>query len=138
MSTAVGTRRYLTNFDVHRLPHLFTDVLVIGSGIAGLRAAIAAGEHADVLLVTKDAPEQSATRYAQGGIAAATQPPDSLERHTRDTLAVACGLADEDVVRQVVGEAPRHIDELQRWGARFDRSGTRLALGAKARTALRA
>ncbi len=129
MSTAIGSRRYLTNFDVHRLPHLFTDVLVIGSGIAGLRAALAAAEHADVLLVTKDTPEQSATRYAQGGIAAATQPPDSLEQHTRDTLAVGCGLADEGVVRQVVREAPGHIDELQRWGVRFDRSGLDLALG---------
>lgn len=129
MSTAVGSRRYLSNFDVHRLPHLFTDVLVIGSGIAGLRAAIAAGEHADVLLVTKADAEQSATRYAQGGIAAATEPPDSLEQHTRDTLAVACGLGDEEVVRRVVREAPRHIDELQRWGARFDRSGAGLARG---------
>jgi L-aspartate oxidase len=129
MSTTIGSRRYLTNFDVHRLPHLFTDVLVIGSGIAGLRAALAAAEYADVLIVTKDAPEQSATRYAQGGIAAATQPPDSVERHARDTLATGCGLADEEVVRRVVCEAPRYIDELQRWGVRFDRAGARLALG---------
>ena len=64
MTSSVGRRRYLTNFDVHRLPHLFTDVMVIGSGIAGLRAALAAAEHADVLLVTKDEPEESATRYA--------------------------------------------------------------------------
>lgn len=138
MSAVIGSRRYLTNFDVHRLPHLFTDVLVIGSGIAGLRAAMAAAGHADVLLVTKDDPEQSATRYAQGGIAAAIQPPDSAERHARDTLAVACGLADAQVVAQVAREAPRHIDELQQWGVRFDRSGERLALGREgAHTAAR-
>jgi L-aspartate oxidase len=129
MSTIVGSRRYLTNFDIHRLPHLFSDVLVVGSGIGGLRAAIAAAEHADVLLITKDTPEHSATCYAQGGIAAATRPPDSLEQHTRDTLEVAGGLGDEEVVRRVVREAPGHIDELQRWGACFDRSGTHLALG---------
>lgn len=129
MSSIVGSRRYLTNFDVHRLPHLFTDVLVIGSGIAGLRAALAAGEQADVLLVTKDSAEQSATRYAQGGIAAAVAPPDSFERHARDTLSVACGLGDEEVVQYVVREAPRHIAELQRWGAGFDRSGEAFALG---------
>jgi L-aspartate oxidase len=129
MSAVIGNRRYLTNFDVHRLPHLFTDVLVIGSGIAGLRAALAAAERANVLVVTKDRAEQSATRYAQGGIAAAVTPPDSLERHAQDTLAVACGLADEAVVRHVVRAAPAHIEDLQRWGAGFDRSGEQLALG---------
>ncbi|MBU0617192.1 MAG: L-aspartate oxidase [Planctomycetes bacterium] len=129
MSSVIGSRRYLTNFDVHRLPHLFTDVLVIGSGIAGLRAALAAAEQADVLVVTKDEAEQSATRYAQGGIAAAIAPPDSLEQHARDTLAVACGLGDGRVVQHVVRAAPGHIEELQRWGAEFDRGGESLALG---------
>jgi L-aspartate oxidase len=129
MSSVIGNRRYLTNFDVHRLPHLFTDVLVIGSGIAGLRAALAAAEQADVLVVTKDSADHSATRYAQGGIAAAVGPPDSLERHTQDTLAVGCGLSDERVVRHVVRAAPGHIADLQRWGAGFDRSGDQLALG---------
>ena len=129
MSSVIGSRRYLTNFDVHRLPHLFTDVLVIGSGIAGLRAALVAAEQADVLVVTKDEADHSATRYAQGGIAAAIAPPDSLEQHARDTLAVACGLGDERVVQHVVRAAPGHIEELQRWGAEFDRGGESLALG---------
>jgi len=129
MSSVIGNRRYLTNFDVQRLPHLFTDVLVIGSGIAGLRAALAAAEQADVLVVTKDSADHSATRYAQGGIAAAIVPPDSLEQHAQDTLAVACGLGDEQVVRHVVRAAPGHIADLQRWGAGFDRSGDQLALG---------
>ena len=93
MSSTVGSRRYLSNFDVHRLPHLFTDVLVIGSGVAGLRAAIAAGEQADVLLVTKDEIEQSATRYAQGGIAAATAPADSDVPAPRDVNGTLCALS---------------------------------------------
>lgn len=129
MSSIIGDRRYLTNFDVHRLPHLFTDVLVIGTGVAGMRAALAAAETANVLLITKDQLEESATRYAQGGIAAAVAPSDSLEQHARDTLAVACGLAEEEVVRQVVHEAPRHIEQLQRWGAGFDQEGERFSLG---------
>lgn len=138
MSTAIGRRRYLTNFDVNRLPHLFTDVLVVGSGIAGLRAAIAAAEHADVLLVTKDKVEQSATWHAQGGIAVATAPADSCERHAHDTLAVAGGLAHEQIVQEVVSEAPGQIDELRRWGACFDRTGQALALGREgAHTAAR-
>jgi len=131
MTSSVGRRRYLTNFDVHRLPHLFTDVMVIGSGIAGLRAALAAAEHADVLLVTKDEPEESATRYAQGGIAAVSAPTDSVERHAADTISVACGLADETVVSEVVSAGPGHVEDLLRWGAAFDRSadGDSLALG---------
>ena len=129
MSMTIVRRRYLTDFEVHRLPHLFTDVIVIGSGIAGLRAAIAAGERADVLLVTKDRAEQSATRYAQGGIAAVLRPPDSFEQHMQDTLSVACGLGDEEVVRRVVEQGPGQIAELERWGAHFDRSGAGLALG---------
>lgn len=55
MSAVIGRRRYLSNFDIHRLPHLFTDVLILGSGVAGLRTALEAAESADVLIVTKDA-----------------------------------------------------------------------------------
>lgn len=129
MSSAIGARRYLTDFDVNRLPHLFTDVLVVGSGIAGLRAALVAAERADVLLVTKDQAEHSATRYAQGGIAAAVAPPDTIEQHARDTLAVACGLGDARVVQHVVSAAPEHIAQLRSWGADFDLAGDSLALG---------
>ena len=129
MSSVIGSRRYLTNFDVHRLPHLFADVLVIGSGIAGLRAALAAAETADVLLVTKDIGEQSATRYAQGGIAAVMAEPDSFDRHIEDTLGVGGGFGDERVVRHVVSAAPGHVKQLQQWGAAFDYTGEQLALG---------
>ncbi len=129
MSTAIGRRRYLTNFEHQRLPHLFTDVLVLGSGVAGLQAALHAAGQADVLLVTKDRVDQSATAYAQGGIAAAVGPDDSPAEHARDTIAVACGLGNEAVIRQVVDEAPAAIAALQQSGARFDCAGTTLERG---------
>src|SRR4051812_21657767 len=80
-------RRYLLPFKAARLPQQFTDVLVIGGGVAGLRAAIAAAsEGAEVLLLTKDTVDESNTWYAQGGIAAVLQPLDSVESHIKDTL----------------------------------------------------
>src|SRR5450432_3607700 len=96
-------RRYLIPFKASRLPQQFADVLVIGGGVAGLRAAIAAADGgADVLVLTKDTVEQSNTWYAQGGIAAVLQPLDSVESHIRDTEIVGVGLCDEQAVRTVV------------------------------------
>lgn len=129
MSSALARRRYLTNFEHHRLPHLFADVIVLGSGVAGLRAALAAAKSCDVLLVTKDAAELSSTGWAQGGIAAAVEPADSPERHFDDTRTVACGLGHDDVIREVVEAAPACIRELLAAGARFDRAGDGLAIG---------
>jgi len=78
MFDALTHRRYLVPFKAARLPQRFTDVLVIGGGVAGLRAAIgAADEGADVLILTKDTVDESNTWYAQGGIAAVLQPLDS-------------------------------------------------------------
>jgi L-aspartate oxidase len=113
MSTTIGRRRYLTNFEHFRLPHLFSDVIVLGSGVAGLEAALAAAEAGDVLVVTKDRVEQSATAYAQGGIAAAVAAGDTPDQHARDTLEVACGLGDEEITRRVVAEAPLLIHMLE-------------------------
>ena len=129
MSATIGSRRYLTNFDVHRLPHSFTDVLVVGSGVAGLRAALEAAEVADVLLVTKAEADQSATRYAQGGVAAAVSPNDSIEKHVADTLMVSCGLAEEDVVRRIIEAGAHHVEEMLEWGAEFDARDGKLSLG---------
>ncbi|HVT87819.1 MAG TPA: L-aspartate oxidase [Tepidisphaeraceae bacterium] len=115
-------RRYLIPFRAARLPQRVTDVLVIGGGVAGLRAAIAAAEQgAEVLLLTKDTVEQSNTWYAQGGIAAVLQPLDSVEAHVRDTEEVGVGLCDEKAVRIVVEEGPKRVLELLTWGAHFDK-----------------
>lgn len=128
MSRWIARRRYLTNFEAHRTPHLFTDALVIGSGVAGLSAALAAAENCDVLLITKDASTSSASDWAQGGVAAAL-PPDTPAAHAEDTLAVGGELCDVALVHDVVREGPRHIEQLMRWGARFDVEAGRLAVG---------
>ena len=109
----IGRRRYLTEFDPNRLPHLFSDVLVIGSGVAGLRAAIEAAESCDVLLITKAALQDSATSQAQGGIAAALTADDSVDLHVQDTLRTGCELGHPDVVRAVISDAPARIAELE-------------------------
>jgi L-aspartate oxidase len=129
VSITIGRRRYLTNFDYHRLPHLFTDTLVLGAGIAGLTAALEAADGGDVLVLAKGPADESASAYAQGGIAAACRPGDSPEAHAADTLAVACGLGDERVIREVTREAPACIQMLQQWGVRFDRQDGELAGG---------
>src|SRR3954466_8498339 len=119
-------RRYLIPFKANRLPQQFTDVLVIGGGVAGLRAAIAAAESgADVLLLTKDQIEQSNTWYAQGGIAAVLQPLDSYESHVDDTEKGGAGLCDHEAVEVVVGEGPPRVLELLEWGANFDKDAAK-------------
>jgi len=119
-------RRYLVPFKASRLPQQFTDVLVIGGGVAGLRASIAAAdEGADVLLLTKDTIDESNTWYAQGGIAAVLQPADSIESHVNDTLIGGAGLCDEKIVRIVVTEGPQRVLELLGWGANFDKDKTK-------------
>ncbi len=129
MSTTIGRRRYLTNFQTHRLPHLFTDVIVLGSGAAGLQAALAAAEHADVLLITKDTIEHSTTAYAQGGIAAAILPGDSPAQHAADTVGVGRGLGHPDLVNRVTEAGPAAIKRLEELGARFDRADGHLLAG---------
>jgi L-aspartate oxidase len=115
-------RRYLIPFKAARLPQQFTDVLVIGGGVAGLRAAIAAAEEGtDVLVLTKDTIEQSNTWYAQGGIAAVLQPLDSVQSHMQDTLICGAGLCKTEAVKIVVEEGPRRVLELLSWGAQFDK-----------------
>ena len=121
MLEPITQRRYLLPFKAARLPQQFTDVLVIGGGVAGLRAAIAASESAEVLVLTKDTVEQSNTWYAQGGIAAVLQPEDSVESHEADTVAAGAGLCDPKAVEIVITEGPERVLELLRWGARFDR-----------------
>jgi L-aspartate oxidase len=101
--------------------HVSGDFLVIGSGIAGLRAAIALAETGDVIVLTKAEPAESNTGYAQGGIAAAIGPDDSPDLHARDTHAAGDGLCDAEAVRILVGDGPAYVRELIEWGAAFDR-----------------
>ncbi|MEZ5283349.1 MAG: FAD-dependent oxidoreductase [Vicinamibacterales bacterium] len=115
-----------------------TDFLIIGSGIAGLRAAVALADAGDVTLLTKADPTESNTGYAQGGIAAALGPGDDPERHCADTLAAGDGLCAEDAVRVLVHEGPRYVTELITWGARFDRhSDGSIALAREAAHSVR-
>ena len=142
MFDALIQRRYLVPFKAARLPQQFTDVLVIGGGVAGLRSAIAAAEGgAEVLLLTKDTIDESNTWYAQGGIAAVLQPLDSVESHVKDTLDVGAGLCDEKNVRIVIEEGPKRTLELLTWGAKFDKklgNPYDLAFGLEGGTQLRA
>ena len=96
------------------------DVLVIGSGIAGLFYALRVAESATVALVTKKRAADSATNWAQGGIAAVLDEADSFESHLQDTLSAGAGLCREDVVRRVVERGPAMIDALLKLGADFD------------------
>ena len=96
------------------------DVVVLGSGAAGLSAALAARPVRSVLVVTKDILSAGSTAWAQGGLAGVLAPDDTLEDHVRDTLAAGAGLCDEAVVRELVEEAPKSIRYLMRLGAAFD------------------
>src|SRR4051812_26774899 len=128
-ATLTLPRRYLASFDPRELPHHFTDVLVIGGGLAGLRAALGMAEDLRVLVVTKDEVKESNSTYAQGGIAGVLDPEDAFDDHIADTLAAGKGLCDPEVVAMVVREAPGRIAELVRWGTAFDQVNGSVALG---------
>lgn len=123
------TPRYLVPFHPKRLPHFFTDVLIIGGGLAGLRAAIAVDRAQSVLLVTKDSLIQSSSNYAQGGIAGVLGPLDRFEDHVHDTLTAGGTLCDRAIVESVVQQAPDCIRELISWGTQFDHESGELMLG---------
>lgn len=99
------------------------DVIVVGSGIAGLTCALRLREQVDrVLLVTKTVLNEGSTAWAQGGIAAALDPEDSPEEHLEDTLVAGVGLCDVEAVRALVTEGPQRVRELVALGAEFDRT----------------
>lgn len=104
-----------------------TDFLVIGAGVAGLRAAIELAQHAHVLVLAKDRIEESSSQYAQGGIAVALSDEDRIEFHEQDTLVAGDGLCEPQAVRILVEEGPTAIQELIDWGVQFDKEGTKLA-----------
>ena len=97
------------------------DYLIIGSGAAGLMAALHLGRHGHVILATKKDPGESNSGYAQGGIACVIDPDDTLEAHVRDTLSTGVGLCREDVVRALVGGAREQVHELEKMGVVFER-----------------
>ncbi len=103
------------------------DYLIIGAGVAGLRAAIELAPAGSVLVVAKESLHESSSEYAQGGIAVALGDDDDVELHARDTLNAGDGLCDRDAVYTLVREGPEAIRQLIAWGAEFDRRGSKLA-----------
>ncbi len=130
---------YLLDVTLSRIPALEAEVLVIGSGVAGCSAAIAAAEAgaASVVVLAKDAADFTATDHAQGGVAAALGPDDSIERHLADTLAAGAGLCEEAAVRKLVADGPGRVRQLISWGAVFDRENGDLARTAEAAHSVR-
>ncbi|MSR69924.1 MAG: L-aspartate oxidase [Phycisphaerales bacterium] len=114
-------RRYLIPFRSQLLPQLFTDTLIVGSGVAGLRAALEAAKHGDVFVLAKESIDHSNSSWAQGGIAAAVADADSTESHYADTMAAGAGLCERAAVRILVEEGPQEIEHLMRLGMRVDR-----------------
>ena len=121
-------RRHLVRFSPKRVAHVFTDVLVIGGGIAGLRAVLALEAGVSAVVVTKDLLKVSNSAQAQGGIAGVLDPLDDFAHHTADTIAAGKGLCDPEVVETVVREAPGRIRELIGIGTRFDETDGRIDL----------
>src|SRR3982750_1084334 len=112
---------------------LATDFIVVGSGIAGLRAAVElARGGARVTVLTKDRTDESNTEYAQGGIAVALSEDDEVALHEEDTVRAGAGLCDEAAVAVMVEDGPALIQELIEWGTEFDREGGRLAFTREA------
>ncbi len=129
MHAIFDERRYLIPFRSTLLPQIFTDTLVIGSGVAGLRAATAAAQHGDVIVLAKTDAGTSNSAWAQGGIAVVLDEADSTEAHARDTLIAGAGLCDAQAVRSILDAGPDRVNELIGWGMRVDRVGDEVALG---------
>jgi L-aspartate oxidase len=102
------------------------DFVVMGAGVAGLRAAVELARHGDVLVVTKEAVAESNTHYAQGGIAVATEGREDIALHLQDTMAAGDGLVFRRAAEALVAEGPQRVQELIEWGAQFDRDSGRL------------
>jgi len=121
--------RYLINFDIEDLPGLHFDLVVVGSGVAGLSTALRAARNYRVALITKASLTRTTTSFAQGGIASALSADDSPELHFEDTVRVGKGLCEEEAVWVLVREGPKRVMELvDEVGAEFDMSGGRLDL----------
>lgn len=113
-------RRYLVNIDSVAANQLFVDCVIVGAGIAGLRAAIEAADYRNVIMVCKAGLEDSNTWNAQGGIASVLREDDTFDSHIADSLRTGGGIAEREVVEQVVRQGPELIRQLQDWGTGFD------------------
>ena len=98
------------------------DFLVIGSGIAGLSFALKARNYGKVCIITKDAAQETSTRYAQGGIAAVMYHPDTYAKHIKDTMVAGCELSDPEIVRITISESTERVKDLINWGVDFDKT----------------
>jgi L-aspartate oxidase len=108
------------------------DFIVVGAGVAGLRAAIALAEAGKVLVLSKQELTESATQYAQGGIAVALSDEDEISLHLQDTINAGDGIVNPEAARVLVEEGPERIQELIEWGTQFDRQGTKLTFTREA------
>jgi L-aspartate oxidase len=106
-----------------------TDFLVVGAGVAGLRAAIELASAGRVVVLAKREVTDSNTQWAQGGIAAALSDEDEISLHLQDTLVAGDGLCNQEAAKVLVEDAPARIEELIQWGTEFDRQGTKLTFG---------
>jgi L-aspartate oxidase len=115
----IETSRFMRRVDTSKRKKV--DFLVIGSGMAGLSFALKVAGKGKVCIISKTKLDETNTSYAQGGISSVTYAPDNFEKHVEDTMTAGAGLCDPKVVRRVVEEAPKQIEELIRWGVRFDK-----------------
>ena len=116
---------------MNKLPQ-HVDFIVVGSGVAGLRAAITLAEGGKVLVLAKQELTESATQYAQGGIAVALSDEDEISLHFQDTVSAGDGIVNTDAAHTLVEEGPHRIQELIDWGTEFDRKGTKLTFTREA------
>ena len=124
-SSAVFVRGYK---QINNMP----DYIVIGSGVAGLRAAIELAKNGRVTVLTKERLDESNTEYAQGGVAVVLSDDDEINLHYEDTLVAGAGLCDEKAVRVLVEEGPKYITELIEFGAQFDKEDGELSFTQEA------
>jgi L-aspartate oxidase len=128
MTPSQDFNRFLVDIDTISTHQLFTDCLIIGAGIAGLRAAIEAAKSCNVIVICKDSLESSNTWHAQGGIASVLNETDTFQSHKDDTINAGCGICDEAIVDMVVRQGPELLKQLLDWGAKFDMVDNRIAV----------
>ncbi|MFH1938743.1 MAG: FAD-binding protein, partial [bacterium] len=113
--------RYLINFDLSKVKKIYTDFLIVGSGIAGLYTSLKIYDKGEVVLLTKSKLKESSTEYAQGGIAVALGDKDSPHLHMEDTLKAGANFCDPEAVEVLVTEGPKCVEELIELGTKFDK-----------------